>query len=145
AVTRSNRYTEGLIGLGDSYVINTADHHLYDTVMELTNGKGANADIDSVGGSSGYDLAFCVRPNGNFITIGLLSGVQVNCEDSVNKAKVKSKIYHLRNRNKNVSTNKWQAAFHNIITLIKNNQLRLMEMDSKYDLLKVKEAVNVVE
>ena len=32
-----------------------------------------------------------------------------------------------------------------LITLIKNNQLMLMQMDSKYDLLKVKEAVNVVE
>lgn len=145
AVTRSNHYTEELIGLGASYVINTAEHHLYDTVMELTNGKGANAAIDSVGGPSGNDLAFCVRPNGNFITIGLLSGVQVNWADIVNKAKVNANIFHLRNWNRNVSTNKWQATFHNIITLIKNNQLRLMEMDSKYDLLKVREAVNVVE
>lgn len=145
AVTRSNHYTEELIRLGASYVINTADHHLHNTVMELTNGKGANAAIDSVGGSSGNNLAFCVRPNGNFITIGLLSGVQVNWADIVNKAKVNANIFHLRNWNRNVSTNKWQAAFHNIITLIKNNQLRLMEMDSKYDLLKVKEAVNVVE
>lgn len=145
AVTRSNRYTEELIELGASYVINTADHHLHNTVMELTNGKGANAAIDSVGGPSGNDLAFCVRPNGNFITIGLLSGIQVNWADIVNKAKVNANIFHLRNWNRSVSTNKWQATFHNIITLIKNNQLRLMEMDSKYDLLKVREAVNVVE
>ena len=62
-----------------------------------------DAAIDSVGGSSGNDLAFCVHPNGNFITIGLLSGIQVNWADIVNKAKVNANIFHLRNWNKNVS------------------------------------------
>lgn len=113
AVTRSNHYTEELIRLSAFDVINTADRHLHNTVMELTNGKGANAAIDSVGGPSGNDLAFCVRPNGNFITIGRLSGIQVNCADIVNKAKVNANIFHLRNWNRSVSTNKWQAANNN--------------------------------
>jgi NADPH:quinone reductase-like Zn-dependent oxidoreductase len=145
AVTRNNNYTEKLLELGASYVINTAENQLHKTVMELTNGNGANAAVDSVGGSSGNDLAFCVRPNGNFLTIGLLSGIQVNWADIVNKAKVNADIFHLRNWNKNVSTDKWQETFNNLITLINDNQLRLMRMDSHYDLLKVKEAVSVIE
>lgn len=145
AVTRNNNYTERLLELGASYVINTAEKELQRTVMELTNGKGANAAVDSVGGPSGNDLAFCVRSNGSFLTIGLLSGIQVNWADIVNKAKVNANIFHLRNWNQKVLTDKWQETFNDLITLIKNNKLRLMKMNSHYDLLKVKEAVNVVE
>jgi len=145
AVTRNNKYTEKLLELGASYVINTTENQLHKTVMELTNGNGANAAVDSVGGSSGNELAFCVHPNGYFLTIGLLSGKQVNWADIVKKAKVNANIFHLRNWNKNVSTDKWQETFNSLIKLINDNQLRLMRVDSHYDLLKAKEAVSVVE
>lgn len=145
AVARNDNYTEKLLELGASYVINTAENHLQKTVMELTNGMGADAAVDSVGGSSGNELAYCVHPNGKFLTIGLLSGIQVNWADIINKAKVNANMFHLRNWNKNVSIDKWQDTFNNLITLINDNQLRLMKMDSHYDLCKVKEAVSVVE
>ncbi|MGJ9384974.1 zinc-dependent alcohol dehydrogenase family protein [Salipaludibacillus sp. CF4.18] len=144
AVTRNNKHTEDLLQLGASYVINTKEKSLHETVMELTNGLGANAAIDSIGGSSVNDLALCVLPNGNFLTIGLLSGVQVNWAEIFNKAKVNANMFHLRNWNKNVSIDKWQKTFNHLISLINDKQLRLMEIDSKYDLLNVKEAVNVV-
>lgn len=145
AVTRNNKYTEDLLHLGASYVIDTSKDSLYETVMELTNGMGADAAIDSVGGSSGNNLAFCVHPNGNFLTIGLLSGIQVNWADIVNKAKVNANIFHLRNWNKNVLVNKWQETFNHLIRLIDDQKLRLMMVDSKYDLSDVKKAIGVVE
>ncbi|WP_096439138.1 zinc-dependent alcohol dehydrogenase family protein [Alteribacter populi] len=145
AVTRNIKHTGDLLQLGASSVINTTEKSLHETVMELTNGLGANAAIDSVGGSSGNDLAFGVRPNGKFLTIGLLSGVQVNWAEIINKAKVNANMFHLRNWNKNVSIDKWQKTFNHLITLINDKQLRLMEIDSKFDLLNVREAVNVVE
>jgi len=145
AVTRNNKYTEDLLHLGASYVIDTSKVPLYKTVMELTNGIGADAAIDSVGGSSGNDLAFCVHPNGNFLTIGLLSGVQVSWADIINKAKVNANMFHLRNWNKNVSADKWQEIFNQLITLINDKRLSLMMVDSQYDLLNVKKAVDVVE
>lgn len=145
AVTRNNKYTEDLLHLGASYVIDTSKVPLYKTVMELTNGTGADAAIDSVGGSSGNELAFCLHPNGNFLTIGLLSGVQVSWADIINKAKVTANIFHLRNWNKNVSADKWQEIFNQLITLINDKKLSLMMVDSQYDLLNVKKAVNVVE
>lgn len=113
--------------------------------MELTNGMGADAAIDSVGGSSGDELAFSVRPNGNFITIGLLSGKQVNWADIVNKAKVNANIFHLRNWNQNVSVEKWQESFYHLIGLVADKKLSLKWVDSKYDLLEVKKAIDVVE
>jgi NADPH:quinone reductase-like Zn-dependent oxidoreductase len=145
AVTRNNKYSEDLSHLGASYVIDSSKFPLHETVMELTNGKGADAAIDSVGGSSGNDLAFCVHPNGNFLTIGLLSGVQVNWADIVNKAKVNANMFHLRNWNKNVSTDKWQETFYYLIRLVADKKLRLMMVDSQYDLSNVKKAVDVVE
>ncbi|EGQ27997.1 NADPH:quinone reductase [Sporosarcina newyorkensis 2681] len=145
AVTRNNVYTEQLLDLGATDVINTAETPLQKMVMELTNGCGADTAVDSVGGSSGNELAFCVRPNGKFLTIGLLSGIQVNWADIVKKAKVHANIFHLRHWNKNVSTDTWQETFNHLLTLLNDNQLRLTEMDSHYDLVKVKEAVRVVE
>jgi len=145
AVTRNKKYTEDLLHFGASYVIDTSAFPLYETVMELTNGMGADAAIDSVGGSSGDELAFSVRPNGNFITIGLLSGKQVNWADIVNKAKVNANIFHLRNWNQNVSVEKWQESFYHLIGLVADKKLSLKWVDSKYDLLEVKKAIDVVE
>ena len=145
AITRSNKHTEKLLNLCASFVIDTSKNPLYETVMELTSGIGADAAIDSIGGSSGNDLAFCVHPNGNFLTIGLLSGIQVNWSDIVNKAKVNASIFHLRNWNKNVSADKWQNTFNHLITLIDNKRLSLMMVDSQYDLSNVKKAVEELE
>ncbi|MFD2444061.1 zinc-dependent alcohol dehydrogenase family protein [Bacillus sp. CGMCC 1.16607] len=145
AVTRNNKYTEDLLYLGASYVIDSSKTSLYETVIELTNGMGANAAIDSVGGSSGNDLAFSVRPNGNFITIGLLSGKQVNWADIVKEARVNANIFHLRNWNQSVSVDKWQEIFNHIIRLVADKKLHLMKVDSKYDLSEVKKAIDVVE
>lgn len=145
AVTRNNQYTEDLLKLGAWYVIDTSKDPLYETVMELTNGIGADAAIDSVGGSSGTNLAFCVHPNGNFLTIGLLSGIQVNWTEIMNKAKVNANMFHLRNWNAQVSTDKWQETFSHLITLLSDRRLSLMMVDSIYDLSDVEKAIHVVE
>ncbi|WP_147534349.1 zinc-dependent alcohol dehydrogenase family protein [Bacillus marasmi] len=145
AVTRNHKHTEDLLLLGASEVIDTSKMPLRETVMELTNGKGADAAIDSIGGSAGNELAFCVRPNGNFITIGLLSGVQVNWADIVKRAKVNANIFHLRHWNGKVSTDEWQGAFEHLISLIEDEKLRMMVVDSHYDLTDIKSAIDVVE
>lgn len=145
AVTRSNKYTEELLRLGASYVIDTSTVSLYESVMELTNRMGADAAIDSIGGSEGNELAFCLHPNGNFLTIGLLSGIQVNWADIVNKARVNANMFHLRNWNKNVSVYKWQETFRRLISLIDDKKLRLMTVDSQYDLIDVIKAIDVVD
>ncbi|WP_242144755.1 MULTISPECIES: zinc-dependent alcohol dehydrogenase family protein [unclassified Bacillus cereus group] len=145
AVTRNKKYTKALLHLGASYVIDTSTASLYESVMELTNGMGADAAIDSIGGSDGNELAFCLHPNGNFLTIGLLSGIQVNWVDIINKARVNANMFHLRNWNKNVSVHKWQETFHRLIHLVEGKKLRFMTVDSTYDLTDVIKAVDTVE
>ncbi|TQR19681.1 zinc-dependent alcohol dehydrogenase family protein [Psychrobacillus vulpis] len=145
AVTRNNLHTKDLLECGASYVIDTSKSPLYETVMEITNGIGVDAAIDSVGGPSGTELGFCVHPNGNFLTIGLLSGVQVNWAEIIHKAKVNANLFHLRNWNNQASLDTWQGAFNEIKTLINDQKLHLMKMDAQYDLLNVKEAIENVE
>ncbi|MCM3324204.1 zinc-dependent alcohol dehydrogenase family protein [Cytobacillus kochii] len=145
AVTRNEKYTKDLLRLGASYVINTSVNPLHETVMELTNGLGAKAAIDSIGGPSGTNLAFNVHPTGTFLTIGLLSGIQVDWAQIINKAKVNAKIFHLRHWNNRVSISTWQETFNQLITLITNKKLKLQNADAQFDLIKVKEAVNFVE
>ncbi|EKN62905.1 zinc-dependent alcohol dehydrogenase family protein [Schinkia azotoformans] len=145
AVTRNNNYTKDLLQLGASYVINTSETALHDTVMELTYGLGATSAIDSIGGIDGTELAFCVRPNGLFLTLGLLSGTPVDWQRISLQAKVNTKLFHLRYWNQQVSVQTWQETFHRLITLINDEKLTLMQKDSQYDLLQVKEAVLFAE
>lgn len=145
AVTRNDIYTKELLQLGASFVINTTETLLHKTVMELTNGLGANAAIDSVGGLYGTDLAFCIRPNGTFLTIGLLSGKPVNWAEITRKAKVNVKMFHLRHWIQQVSVQTWQETFNHLVSIINDKRLRLMMPDSHYDLLAVHEAVRVAE
>lgn len=141
AVTRNNKHTNDLLRLGASHVINTSENPLREITMALTNGLGVDAAIDSIGGSPGTDLAFCVKPHGSFFTIGLLSGVQINWEAVVKEAKVNANIFHLRHWNKSVSIETWQETFHQLIALIEGKQLKLMNPDAHYDLSEVKAAI----
>ncbi|MBE5098435.1 zinc-dependent alcohol dehydrogenase family protein [Priestia aryabhattai] len=141
AVTRNNTYTEELTQLGASYVINTETTPLYHTVMELTNGRGAKAAIDSIGGSCGTKLASCVSPNGIFLTIGLLSGISVNWAEIMNNNKINTNIFHLRHWNQKVSTRKWHETFYQLIQFIHEKQLTLTKPQVQYPLSDVKKAL----
>lgn len=145
AVTRNNKYTERLLHLGAYFVIDTSKVSLVETVKDLTNGAGADAAIDSIGGPAGNELAFSVRPYGNFLTIGLLSGVQVNWSAIVKKAKVNVNLFHLRNWNKHVSVDKWQKTLHQLIRFVDDKRLQLVRVDAAYDLLDINKAIDVVE
>lgn len=145
SITRSDEYTADLLAQGASDVIDTSKYPLYETVMELTNGRGASAAIDSVGGSAGNELAFCVRTNGNFLTIGLLSGIQVDWADIKNKAQVNATMFHLRNWNANITVEKWQQSFNYLKILVADKKLNIITRESQYNLTNVKEAISAVE
>ncbi|XID94619.1 zinc-dependent alcohol dehydrogenase family protein [Paenibacillaceae bacterium WGS1546] len=144
AVTRNQEPTNELLRLGASNIINTSENLLYETVMDLTQGFGAVAAVDSVGGPAGHELALCVRPNGSFVSLGLLSGIQLNWT-KIHQAKVNAKIFHLRHWNRRVSTGTWQETFNRLMALITAGQLKLKEPAYCYDLSEVKEAVIVAE
>ncbi|MFC0851854.1 zinc-dependent alcohol dehydrogenase family protein [Halalkalibacter oceani] len=145
AVTRHDRHTEQLLQLGASAVVNTSEQDVVEAMWELTDGRGAHAAIDSVGGAAGNELAYGIRPGGMFLSIGLLSGRQVNWEEIVKQAGVRANLFHLRHWNKDVSAAKWQETFQQLIQLIESRQVRLMEAAQQYDLIEVKKAVAAVE
>lgn len=145
AITRNDNYTKELERLGASYVINTSVNPLHETVMDLTGGIGANAAIDSIGGSDGNGLAFCVHSEGTFLTLGLLSGIQVDWARIMNEAKVNAKLFHLRNWNKKISIDVWQETFNHLITLLQDKKLRLMRPEYCYSLTEIREAIQIGE
>lgn len=145
AATRNNKHTDDLLQLGASYVIDTSITPLYEMVMEITNGQGADAAIDSIGGTAGNELAFCVKSGGEFLAIGLLSGVQVNWQSIVKEANVRANMFHLRHWNKQVSVERWQDTFQQLIHLVGSGMLKMMAVDSHYDLLDIQKAIKVVE
>ncbi|KYD05438.1 hypothetical protein B4102_3162 [Heyndrickxia sporothermodurans] len=145
AVTRNPIYTEELLKLGASHVIDTSAMPLQESVMELTNGKGVHAAIDSIGGLDGTQLAYCVRPEGNFLTIGLLSGTQIQWKEVSMRTKVNVKLFHLRHWNQEVSVQKWQETFGEIVTLVTEKRLTLAPPASFFNLTKVREAVRQSE
>lgn len=144
AVTRNDMYTKELLELGASHVINTSETVLHHALMEITNGYGVTAAIDSVGGPDGIALANCVKPHGILLTIGLLSGIPVNWSDVLKKTNVQVKLFHLRNWNQRVSVHSWQATFKHLFGLVQNDSLKLMKSEFQYDLMDVKEAVRAV-
>ncbi|GIN89816.1 alcohol dehydrogenase [Siminovitchia terrae] len=145
AVTRNDQYTDELNRLGAQYVINTSKESLRETVLELTNGRGASAAIDLVGGQSGTELAYCIQPQGIFLSIGLLSGIPVDWAEIARKTIVSAQIFHLRHWNDRVSTETWQGTFNHLIALINNNQLSLMKPAFRYNLSEIKAAVTSSE
>lgn len=145
AVTRNDAYTQELLQLGASYVINTSISSLRETVMEITNGRGATAGIDSVGGAEGTELAYCLQPNGNYLAIGLLSGIPVNWTEISKKAQVNLKLFHLRHWNSRIPIQTWQETFSRLITLIEEKKLMFRKPESYFSLMDIKEAVRVAE
>lgn len=145
AVTRNGRHTDALQQLGANYVIDTSYMPLYETVMALTNGRGADAAIDSIGGDTGNQLAFCVKPGGNFLAIGLLSGVQVDWTNIVKEAKVQARMFHLRHWQLQSTTEKWQQFMQHLINLVHNRSLTMMNVNAYFPLLDIHKAIDAVE
>lgn len=142
AVVRNSKHRQTLLNFGAFEVVDTSRQSLLEVVMEKTNGKGADAAIDSLGGSAGSNLAGCLRSQGQFLSIGLLSGAQMDWGAFADK--VKMNIFHLRHWNKRISHAEWQGAFQQIIQLVKNNKLILGPEKANYELADIKQALNSV-
>lgn len=145
AVTRNSNDRECLIGLGASHVIDTSTDSLFASVMEVTNGRGADAVVDSIGGTDGEALAFCVKPGGRFLSLGLLSGVAVDWRRIVEEANVRASLFHLRHWNNNVSAERWQATFNQLIRLVCERRLEVAPVRAVYELSDVRQAIVMEE
>jgi NADPH:quinone reductase-like Zn-dependent oxidoreductase len=145
AVTRNDAHTCELLNLGASHVVNTAKMKLSETVMELTQGRGATAAIDSVGGSYGEELAYCTRPGDIVLSIGLLSGIPVDWVEVSKRTGVSARMFWLRHWIQSASIRTWQEAFSHVIKLVEEGRLRFMTLGARFDLNDVKNAVRVAD
>ncbi|CAG7596980.1 Phthiocerol synthesis polyketide synthase type I PpsC [Paenibacillus solanacearum] len=148
AVTRSRSHTAELLALGAAAVVETDGRSpaaLHRTVMEWTDGAGACAAIDSVGGASGMALAECVRPGGKLLSIGLLSGMPLNASQISRSTGAQLQMFHLRHWNKQTTAAAWQRTFRQLISFIGGGQLRLCPPSVRFDLSDVKEAVHAAQ
>lgn len=127
AVIRDRKYEEELRRLGADFIIDASRTELFGEVMKITGGSGAQAAIDSIGGEEGTLLAKCVKKQGDFITIGLLSGKQVDWQLIHSRFNIFPRIFHLRHWADNCSASEWQSAFQQIFSLIGQDRLRLTE------------------
>ncbi|MFD0678242.1 MULTISPECIES: zinc-dependent alcohol dehydrogenase family protein [unclassified Paenibacillus] len=148
AITRSSRHTQELLSLGASHVIDTSDPNtpsIREAVFSITEGRGAAAAIDSVGGADGEQLAYCTCAQGTVISIGLLSGQPVHWGEVSRASKTAVQLFWLRNWVRDASVHTWHDTFGQLIDLIQHNRLRLSRISERYELAQVKHAVIAAE
>ncbi|MFS0553321.1 zinc-dependent alcohol dehydrogenase family protein [Brevibacillus sp. 179-C9.3 HS] len=145
AIVRHARYTEELLQLGAWHVIDSSLAPIYDAIMTVTNGQGAHASIDSIGGAEGLELARSTRTGGIFLSLGLLSGIQVDWALISKQLGVLPHLFLLRHWNQRVSVSTWHETFEKVIELVQNGRLVLAEPGEKFALQDVNKAVNFAE
>ncbi|MFD0714071.1 zinc-dependent alcohol dehydrogenase family protein [Paenibacillus sp. GCM10027626] len=144
AIVRSGAYTAELRRLGANVVIDTSQVPLYEAIMEATNGLGADAAIDSIGGGDGTELARSVRAKGTFITIGLLSGKPLDWRIIGQEKTILAQMFHLRHWNRDVSEQAWQDAFAQLCFYVRTGTLQLLPAAKRFPLAKITQAVRTV-
>ena len=82
AIVRNLRQTDELKTLGANNVLSIDDNNFQDKVSNLTEGKGVNAVLDSVGGKTGTAVLQSLSSNGKMIIYGLLDNNPVQYNNS---------------------------------------------------------------
>lgn len=144
AIVRNERHTNELLAFGATHVINATTENIHETIMALTHHQGVEAAIDSIGGETGTNLAFSVKAKGDFITLGLLSGQQVNWARIANDTTVNTTVFHLRHWNRQTSVAKWQATFQIVIALVESGKIKLYTEGKQYSFSQIAQAIDAV-
>jgi NADPH:quinone reductase-like Zn-dependent oxidoreductase len=145
AVTRNGAHTAELKELGAAEVIDTSIEPVREAVLAATQGRGAMAAIDSIGGADGIALAGCVRPGGTVLSIGLLSGVPVDWGEVARTCKLGARLFWLRHWVQQVTNRQWRETFEQLADLAEHGRLRLAGIGGSYSLQHVKDAVLAAE
>nr|WP_245583097.1 zinc-dependent alcohol dehydrogenase family protein [Paenibacillus daejeonensis] len=142
----SEHGAEGRARAGGSVLtISDSASDLAEIVREITGGAGATAAIDSVGGASGAALAGCVRPGGQLLTIGLLSGQAVPWAEVAARTDVRVGLFHLRHWNNRVTVQRWRTELERLLGWMAQGKLELPMPGDRYALNEVNRAVKAAE
>lgn len=109
--------------------------------LQKPEGRGADAAIDSVGGTDGEELACCTRAGGKVVSAGLLSGVPVHWGEVSRATDTAAQLFWLRHWIGQATVRRWHDTFEQLIGLVARRQLRLAGISGRYGLAQVKEAV----
>lgn len=136
AIVRQHSRVEELYRLGAWKVISeeAGSHCLQDIVLEWTEGRGADAAVDCIGGTSATSLFSCIRSGGRAASIGLLSGKPFTDYRLVQNRRIQYFVFHLRHWLSAVSSEEWHAVFRQLIELVQSGRLVLPSVSRYYDL-----------
>lgn len=130
---------------GVAVIVSSDGEDVYDRVMALTNGQGVFAAVDSVGGNAGTELVRCVRKEGFFRTIGLLSGQQIDWPYICSQLPISAEVFHLRHTLASSSQEDWQSYFNDLFNLMSAGQLILAKPAAIYPIEDYKKALEAQE
>jgi putative oxidoreductase len=141
SIVRKAEQKERLEKLGIKDVLPSDGENIYREVLQLTNGQGVRAAVDSVGGNAGTELARCVSEGGFFRTIGLLSGKQVDWPFISSQFPISAEVFHLRHSLAKVNRTEWLSYFDQLFEWIGSGQLVLSEPSDIFSIEDYKKAL----
>ncbi|PQP84810.1 alcohol dehydrogenase [Paenibacillus sp. PCH8] len=145
ALTRSDRHTAELYRLGAFSVIQTTKELLQERMAELTEGCGADAAVDCIGGRDGEQLVSCLQPNGTVISVGLLSGITPLWHEVTRGTQVQVKLFWLKHWVERCSQERWEQVFHEVLELVRAGRLIMANIGATYKLTNVQQAIAAAE
>lgn len=145
ALTRSDHYTADLHRLGADSVLNSTEGLLQERIAALTEGHGADAAVDCIGGTDGEQLAGFLRVNGMIISIGLLSGVTPPWHEIAREAQVHVKLFWLKHWVEQCSQEDWEQMFHDVMELVSTGKLCMADVGAIFELTDVYQAIAKAE
>jgi NADPH:quinone reductase-like Zn-dependent oxidoreductase len=145
ALTRCDRHTADLYRLGAAFVINTNEEPFQKRIAELTQGRGAAAAVDSIGGQDGEKLVGCLTSTGKIVSIGLLSGIPALWHEATKGTQVQVHLFWLRRWVQTCKHDEWEQVFMQITRLVREKKMVMMNTGATFDLSDIINAVNVAE
>lgn len=142
AVVRNFRHAATLRELGAIAVVDSTSVGVGGAVMRLTNGTGVDIAIDSVGGVDGEQLLLSVKPHGQLVSVGLLSGTPANWSEIARARGVTIQPFWLRRFVERASREEWHQAFQLVFHLIQAGKLTLMPIAERIPFVDFKRALS---
>jgi len=145
SIVRSPQAKKEIEPLELCHIIDSSTQSIKDEVLRITHGQGVDAALDSIGGHDGTSLAYLVKENGYFRTIGLLSGKQVDWQSIHKELSISSNMFHLRHWVDTTSDKVWQETFHQIFYYIEKGLWHLPTPSHEFTLNDFKKAFHAFD
>ena len=131
-ITRNSRKIEKLQKLGAWRVIDASNGSIYEQISDVCD-IGVDHAIDSVGGESGELLARALKPEGTFVSYGLLSGIPNDWRKLHNVYHVSPQLFALRLWNERHSVSEYRNRFSQVIKLVESGRMVINAPEKVYD------------